>query len=286
MLEELQDSVGQMIELPPTAVKVLRGYPPKPVDFSNGKMTLGDMCMQSGETLIAEEDGAWKLKQLQERQEQLNNEVVRQFTQGASILTRRIVPADNSCLFTSIDFVINDGLRVNTKAMKTLRQVISETVINDPETYTEAFLGRSNPEYCAWILDESSWGGGIELSILSRHFAIEIAVVDTQTGRVDRFGEAEKYPYRVFVIYNGIHYDPLVMQRVDGSGAVTTRFATTDDAALLQAMEIGAEAKSSRQFTDVGKFKLRCLVCEKMLQGQKDAAEHGRKTGHTNFGEV
>ncbi len=37
----------------------------------------------------------------------------------------------------------------------------------NPGTYTEAFLGKPNAEYCAWILDSQRWGGGIELSILS-----------------------------------------------------------------------------------------------------------------------
>ena len=31
--------------------------------------------------------------------------------------------------------------------------------------------------------------GAIELSILARHYETEIAVVDIQTGRVDKFGE-------------------------------------------------------------------------------------------------
>ena len=32
--------------------------------------------------------------------------------------------------------------------------------------------------------------GAIELSILSKHYQAEIAVVDTESGRVDRFGKA------------------------------------------------------------------------------------------------
>ena len=43
-----------------------------------------------------------------------------------------------------------------------------DTVAGDPEEYTEAFLGKPNAEYCAWILNPQSWGGAIELSILAR----------------------------------------------------------------------------------------------------------------------
>ena len=34
-----------------------------------------------------------------------------------------------------------------------------------------------------------SHSGAIELSILSKHYQTEIAVVDIETGRVDRFGK-------------------------------------------------------------------------------------------------
>lgn len=48
------------------------------------------------------------------------------------------------------------------------RALIARTVSDDPETFTEAWLERPNDEYCAWILDQSKWGGAIELSILAK----------------------------------------------------------------------------------------------------------------------
>jgi len=209
----------------------------------------------------------------------------KQSEHGGGILTRRVVPADNSCLFTSVDFVLHDGTRVDTDAMQSLRCIIADIVAADPVAYNEAFLGQPNDEYCIWIKDESSWGGAIELSILSRYYGVEVDVIDTQTGRIDRFGQSDNYNTRVLLIYDGIHYDPLVMESADGA-TVSTVFPTSDEAVLLQALEIGAEAKSCRQFTDVSNFSLRCLICQTLLRGQKDAMEHGRRTGHTNFGEV
>jgi len=209
----------------------------------------------------------------------------KQYEHGGGILTRRVVPADNSCLFTSVDFVLHDGAHVDTDAMQSLRCIIADAVAADPVTYSDAFLGRPNDEYCIWIKDESSWGGAIELSILSRHYGVEIDVVDTQSGRIDRFGQSENYNTRVLLIYDGIHYDPLVMESADDA-TVSTVFPTSDDAVLTQALEIGAEAKSCRQFTDVRNFSLRCLVCQTMLRGEQDAMEHGRRTGHASFGEV
>lgn len=51
---------------------------------------------------------------------------------------------------------------------KNCRKVIAESVARDNKTYTEHFLGKSNREYQTWIQNSSSWGGAIELSILSR----------------------------------------------------------------------------------------------------------------------
>lgn len=48
---------------------------------------------------------------------------------------------------------------------------------------------------CAWVCSHGlppaaeSWGGGIELSILSRHYHREIAAFDIRSNRVDVFGE-------------------------------------------------------------------------------------------------
>lgn len=38
-------------------------------------------------------------------------------------------------------------------------KVIAATVASDPEKYSEAFLGKTNEEYCAWILNPEKWGG-------------------------------------------------------------------------------------------------------------------------------
>ena len=37
--------------------------------------------------------------------------------------------------------------------------VVAAAIMSDPETYTEAVLGKPNDEYCRWILKPESWGG-------------------------------------------------------------------------------------------------------------------------------
>ena len=66
---------------------------------------------------------------------------------------------------------------------------------------------KKNNAHSHCILMPDSWGGAIEISILSQYFNVEIAVVDTQSCRIDRFGEDKFYKERVFLYYDVIHYD-------------------------------------------------------------------------------
>ncbi|KAL9444466.1 hypothetical protein AB3S75_017623 [Citrus x aurantiifolia] len=97
-----------------------------------------------------------------------------------------------------------------------LRQVIAATVASDPVKYSEAFLGKSNQEYCSWIQDPEKWGGAIELSILADYYGREIAAYDIQTTRCDLYGQEKKYSERVMLIYDGLHYDALAKGRTIG----------------------------------------------------------------------
>jgi len=106
------------------------------------------------------------------------------------ILLKQVVPADNSCLFTSVGFILSG--KVDTESGSYMRQIIASAVHNEKETYNDGILGRPNDEYCAWIMHESSWGGGIEVSILSQHYGIEFDVVDITSAMINRFGEDRK----------------------------------------------------------------------------------------------
>lgn len=196
-----------------------------------------------------------------------------------------MVPSDNSCLFTSVYFCLSSG-ELNAKKGVALRQIIAETVAGDEMLYTEGFLGRPNREYCTWILNHEHWGGAIELSILSRYYQIEIDAVDTQNVRINRFGEDQNYSTRILLIYDGIHYDPLIMELFDANQSIKTIFPTTDESILTSVLEIAKESKASRLYTDVQNFTLKCGICHKKLTGQIEAQTHAKETGHTSFSEM
>ena len=47
----------------------------------------------------------------------------------------------------------------NTSFSSELRNLIVQTVSNDHVTFNEAFLGKSNKDYCDWIANPERWGG-------------------------------------------------------------------------------------------------------------------------------
>ncbi|XP_052782101.1 ubiquitin thioesterase OTU1-like [Mya arenaria] len=276
----LMDRLHELTHIPRDCIKVKQGYPPKVIDLSKESDELSTLPFQSGDTLIVEEDVSLRKK----RQQNVDNVLQDQISTCSGMLMRKVVPADNCCLFTSIDCVTNHG-KVDLSSSTQMRELIAGVVMSDPVTYDTAMLGKSNSDYCKWIMKADSWGGAIEISILTKYYGIEIDVVDTQTGRIDKFGEDQDYKERVLLIYDGIHYDPLVLEPLVPGDAIHTVFKTNDANILSQAIEIGNEAKQARQFTDVGNFTLRCLICQLSLRGEKEAQSHAKSTGHINFGE-
>ena len=128
--------------------------------------------------------------------------------------------------------------------------------------------------YCISV--SISLSGGIELNVFSDHFKVELDVVDIQSQRVDRFGnfllwrclnfcqkiknfqymivyyllleffflhsgEGDKFERRALLLYDGIHYDPLVL--MDGSGTtLQTNFPISNEAVLFEALDIAKQA--------------------------------------------
>ncbi|KAG6445799.1 hypothetical protein O3G_MSEX004106 [Manduca sexta] len=270
-------------------VCVLCGFPPKALDISNDHKTLSEVGLKTGETLIVEE----KASAPQPAPAAVTNPDPKPVENGVAshetigpcrpgILMKKVVPSDNSCLFTSIGFVLNGN--VDTSVHSLMRQIIAVEVAGDPETYNEAMLGKPNSEYCNWIQQPSSWGGAIEVAILSRFYGLEMDVVDTSNAIINRFGEDKNYGQRVFLLFDGVHYDPLYLEQSDGG--IQTIFPSEDMEVFLEAEQLAHEAKSSRQFTDLNKFTLKCMVCDKFLTGQVEAQKHAKETHHTSFGEV
>ncbi|KAJ3708418.1 hypothetical protein LUZ61_012123 [Rhynchospora tenuis] len=203
------------------------------------------------------------------------------------VVVRRVIPSDNSCLFNAVGYVMEH----NRHKAPELRQVIAAAVASDTTKYNEAFLGKTNDEYCSWIMDPEKWGGAIELSILSEYYGREIAAYDIQTTRCDLYGQEKKYNERVMLIYDGLHYDALAMTPFESAPEEfdQTIFPVDYKRSIGPAEELALnlvkDAHRKRSYTDTSNFTLRCGVCQIGVIGQKEAVEHAQATGHVNFQE-
>ncbi|XP_052893581.1 ubiquitin thioesterase OTU1 [Anopheles moucheti] len=288
---DLKTRITELTSIPGDALHVVLGFPPfKPLDFSNEASQVLASGISNGDTLIVEEKSLTEEERQQleaakrlEQDEKLAKELAAQGSESSGILLKKVVPSDNSCLFTSIGYVITG--KVDPESSQYMRQIIASTVNADKHEYNEGILGRPNDEYCAWILQPESWGGAIEVSILSAYYGMEFDVVDITNAIINRFGEDKNYGMRAFLLFDGIHYDPLYLESTSGD-APKTIFPIEDQSVYLQAEQLAKEAKSARQYTDVNKFTLKCIDCDCFLKGQVEAQQHAQKTGHINFGEV
>lgn len=290
-VEELQGCLFSLTGVAPGAMRLLLAdCPPRPLDCSDPQRRLDALPLRSGDTLIVEESRGNPAAPTKREEPGAPEEPHwgggnRGELAVPGVLVRRPVPADNSCLFTSVYLALSGG-DYDAGAGAALRQVIADCVAADRETYSEAFLGRPNREYCTWILNEEHWGGAIELMVLSRHYRVEMVAVDAQSGRLHRFGSGEGCDQRLLLLYDGIHYDPLVLEPLEPGRPVRTLFSAHEDALLALALELAQEARAARQFTDVRNFTLRCLACDRGLVGQEAARQHAAQTGHLGYGEV
>ncbi|KIK49223.1 hypothetical protein CY34DRAFT_70078 [Suillus luteus UH-Slu-Lm8-n1] len=205
------------------------------------------------------------------------------------VLVHRIVPDDNSCLFSSIALIFEQDAR---KAQR-IRQVVADGIRADMETYNEAILGSSRDAYIATILKPATWGGAIELGILAKHYGTEIASIDVETGRFDRFEPPLEASTgnRCIVIYSGIHYDaaslaPMADAPPEWHQTVFPIISADEDDPILSATkELATILRAKKAYTNTATFDIKCEDCGKGLKGEKDARMHAQETGHVRFGE-
>ncbi|KAK4177177.1 hypothetical protein QBC36DRAFT_138927 [Triangularia setosa] len=193
----------------------------------------------------------------------------------------RVMPDDNSCMFTAV----GGALSIDNPSSR-LRAQITEYILTHPQEYTTAILGSTPQKYCSHLLEMDTWGGAIELSILSDLFNIEISSIDVKSLRVDRFGEGKDT--RIIILYSGIHYDRIAFA-LDLSYPVdcdVTKWDTQDEEVLEKARQLAAQLQKMHYYTDTTDFVIRCEVCQWIGKGMKEAGVHQKETGHKEFGEM
>ena len=202
---------------------------------------------------------------------------------------RREVPKDHACLFASLVMLV-DGVetyRSSTdrfSAVLELRKHCADTVVGDAETWPEWKLGRAPAEYAAWITKPDTWGGEIELLILSAKLGVEVSVVDMATQNIITYNEhappASKQG-RVHLLYTGQHYDPIVQVDTDGNDVLIVPLAVAGaagsaeaGAAQLKQLAGNAYAEAERKKRQRVVKKIKCTDCGALLDNASAFQEH------------
>ena len=252
-----------------TNLNIAYGFPPKKIDNTlNDTKTLPELSIGNNECL--------RIDLIDKDLIRAKNDEIIDYSKYS--VKKKTIPADNSCLFNSINFAINQSIT----EPEIIRGIISSEILNNPIDYNEAILERPIEDYCDWILRGDSWGGGIEISILSKYFNVIIAVVDIQNITFEYFGDG--FTEVIYLLYNNVHYD--VFYKEDINGKITGLFDVNDEKSKNEIMEICKELKKHQKYLDIQMFSVKCMQCNFLMKGQNDVIEHTKKTGHTNFSQI
>lgn len=106
-VSDLTEQVSALSAIPVRNIKILLGFPPKPIEKCDG--TVGDAGLKSGDTIIAEvNSNSADVQQVKVENEStiLKHITDQEVGNELPLILRKVVPADNSCLFTSMGFVM------------------------------------------------------------------------------------------------------------------------------------------------------------------------------------
>ncbi|ODQ77129.1 hypothetical protein BABINDRAFT_163856 [Babjeviella inositovora NRRL Y-12698] len=297
------------------------GFPPKRIDISDSLVLLEEVGVKNGDQLVIEYGSTTSTSQslasakppinavskLQPKQEPKPSRSIssknsqksaskapapKYFTQCLDgYIVLRVQPDDNSCLFNSVLYSLYGSTSQVYSALD-LRRYVASYITSHADTYSEAILGKPNKEYAEWILLPVSWGGAIELQILSEFLHVKIQTIDVETGHIYDFSsELGDEDTSIAIVYSGIHYDSLVYSLLltDLSKDIGVISLNTEWGQLFMAvasLTICLDLKDKGYATNTNKFQLLCQICGVKVKGQLEAAKHGRATGHSEFGEV
>jgi len=196
---------------------------------------------------------------------------------------RREVDADNSCLFSSIAYLIDKSNFNETSSLR-FRQIIVDYLLDNK--FNEKLLDQPKDKYIDFIQNPKNWGGALEVRMFSEIFEKQIICIDVQTNRADIYGEDKKYDQTIYLLYNGVHYDPLVMNydiTADPSTDIT--IFDSSDVETFEIMKcLLLEYKNQGDYIEF--YNLQCNDCNEKFKNENDAVEHSINFNHWNFNQI
>lgn len=136
--------------------ELLAGFPPSPLSLSPD-VVLKDGPLCNGDTLTVKEASELQRHTLSpDTQAVLVPQAPASKGQIAApdnvplpdgtVLVRRVIEADNSCLFNAVSYLVERSKRAGE-----LRALVASVVLSDPIEYSDAVLGKDPEEYARWI---------------------------------------------------------------------------------------------------------------------------------------
>ena len=197
------------------------------------------------------------------------------------ITIRREVDADNSCLFSSIAYMIDRENFGSDSGLKFRQIIVDYLLLNKIDS---SLLDLPKEQYIEYIIDPRNWGGALEVKMFSDIFKKQIHCIDVKTNRVDSYGDVNEMC--IYILYNGVHYDPLVMNfDIDSDPMTDITIFSSYDNEVYELMKLHVlECKNRGEYVDFS--SMICEQCKMKFAGQNEAAEHMIQTGHTNFNQI
>jgi hypothetical protein len=134
-----------------------------------------------------------------------------------------------SCLFNSVFSLLNDTF--NKAGINNLRYFLIFYIKNHldekiDETMTikewcslasiEKFGEDDIDKYLTIMNNDSTWGGGFEIAIISHVFRLKIHIIEKDKKIVTFNNCIDKKPfYDLYLDYNGSHYEPLKIEKIN-----------------------------------------------------------------------
>lgn len=196
---------------------------------------------------------------------------------------RREVDSDNSCLFSSIAYLLNKQDFDELSSLK-FRNIVVEYLLDNK--FDSTLLDQPKEQYIDFIQDSKNWGGALEVKMFSEIFKIKIICIDVKTNLAYIYGEDKNYDNCIYLLYNGAHYDPLVMNINITSDPISdiTIFDSNDHNILELMKSLVLEYKNQGEYINF--YTIKCNDCNEKFTSEDDAYNHLINYNHTNLFQI
>lgn len=179
-IQKLLDHLKEKQAAEPSALKY--GYPLKNIDLSNTSTTIEPLNLK-GEavTFVSKGDRAPTAPEPAATKPEFKPKAVEpdhtviEWPEKDGYMVLRVMPDDNSCMFTAFG-----GVLQRADPAPTLRREVAQYILAHPAKFDKVVLEMEPQRYAQIMQSPDRWGGAIELSILSDIYNIEICSVDVK----------------------------------------------------------------------------------------------------------